>query len=70
MVADADVDDFRGFLKSNAFTLFRVEVGSSETAEVAVGVADVGYCELEVTGTAVIQNFADKFKEAFFGARS
>src|SRR5262245_11495136 len=61
-----DVDDVLGFLQRDAAAGLRIELGASKAAEIAIGVADVCDGELEVAGTAVVEDFADQLKDALF----
>ncbi len=59
VVPDGDVDHVLGFLQRDAAALLRVEAIDREVAEIALGVADVGDGELQVTGAAVVQDVPD-----------
>src|SRR6185437_388025 len=66
VIFDGNFDDVLGFLQGDAAAGFRVEFGAGKTAEVAIGVADVGDGKLQVTGAAVVEHFADQFEKALF----
>jgi hypothetical protein len=67
MVSRCDIDDIPRLLQSNAAALFGVEPIHGKAAKVAFGIADVGDGELKITRPAVIEHFANKLKQPFFG---
>ncbi len=67
VIADGDVNDIAGFLKGDAAALPGIETVHREAAEIALRIANVGDGELEVTGAAVIEDFAEEFEGAFLG---
>ena len=63
-----DVDDILRFLEGDAAAGFGIEFGARKTAEIAIGVADVRDGELQVARTAVVEDFAHQFEQAFLRA--
>ena len=60
LVTLADVDHVARFGPGHAAALARVKAVDRKPAELAAGVADIGDRELEVAGTAVVQDLANQ----------
>ena len=66
VIFQGDVDGQLGFVEGDATARLGIEFGARETAEIAIGVANVRDGKLEVAGTAVIQNFAQQLELSLF----
>jgi hypothetical protein len=60
VVFEGDVDNVTGFLEGDTAALPGVETVDGKAAKIAFGVANVGYGELQVAGTAMIEHVADE----------
>ena len=66
MVFHRDVHNAFCFVKCHATPRFGIKLRARESAEAAIGVADVRDGKLQIARPAVIQNFADEFECSFF----
>src|SRR5437867_11207167 len=64
MILHRDVDDIPRFLQGDAVPRFGIELRTRKTAEVAIGIADVGDGELQIAGPAVIEDFLEQLPGA------
>jgi hypothetical protein len=68
MILYGDIDHIARFLQGHAPALFWIEPVHGKSAEVALGVADVGDGELQVTRPAMAQYVFEELENALFGA--
>jgi hypothetical protein len=64
VVLHRDVHHVLRFLQGHAAAGPGIQLGTGETTETAVGVAEVGDGELEVARAAVAKDFSDEFEDA------
>src|SRR5262249_48235571 len=67
MVLNANVDDIARLGQGDAPALFRIKPIHGEATKIAFRVTDVRNGELQVTGTAMIEDLAKKLKSTGFG---
>ena len=65
VVFDGDVNDVARFLQRHAAARFGVKFGSGKTAEIAVGIANVGDGKLEIARPAMLEHLGGKLEHAF-----
>ena len=63
-----EVNDPLRLVQRDAFPRLRIKFRARESAESAVGIANVCDGKLQITRTAVIQNLANEFERSLFGS--